>query len=297
MFVPVDCSHCAKPFQVPDAALGQQTLCPWCQQVVRALPVGAPTEAPVAPVPAPKPEPAPAAAPEPAPKPARAIPVTKPLAPLSLDDDEPAKPAAPGPKARGLLSPVAVVAGVGLSLAVMALTVAALGYGSGRVPEALWTEFTPPDGSCAVLLPGAPTEEDVEPNPAGSATGGKRYVARGWYTRSSAWLAWNELEPSFAAVVPKDKDKALTAAAVKAELEREKARLQGTVTKEAEVRFNFAWGVEVHMDTPRGKVVEWLLVTTDGPRPRLYVYGLQGTNITHDSAVVRRMFTSFKLKE
>lgn len=288
MFVPVDCSHCAKPFQVPEAALGKQTLCPWCQQVVRALPVGAPPDAPT-----PAPKPAPETASEPSPKPAPAIPVTKPLAPLSLDD-EPAKPA---PKARGPLSPVSLVAAVGLSLAVMALTVAALGYGSGRVPEALWTEFTPPDGSCSVLLPAAPTEEDVEPNPAGSATGGKRYVATGWYTRSSAWLAWNELEPSFAEAVPRDKDKVFAAGAVKAEVEREKARLQGTVTKEAEVRFNFAWGVEVHMDTPRGKVVEWLLVTSEGPRPRLYVYGLRGTNIAHDSAVVRRMFTSFKLKE
>lgn len=42
MFVPVACSQCGKPFQVPEASVGNSTVCPWCQATVLALPVGAP---------------------------------------------------------------------------------------------------------------------------------------------------------------------------------------------------------------------------------------------------------------
>ncbi len=289
MFVPVSCTNCGKPFQVPESALGQRTLCPWCQAVVTALPVAAPV--------APAPE-------QPAPEPPeRDIPVAKivlPPQPLSLDDApakaRPVHPPAP-PAPRAWFSPITIVIGMVVVIAVTVLTMAVLGFRSGRVFEAGWTEFTPPDGSCAVLLPGPPGEEDVDANPAGSVTGGKRYEARGWYSGTSAWLAWNDLEPGFAASALKDKSKVFTASAIQSELNREKARLEGTVTKEVEVRFNAAWGVEVHMDTPRGKVVEWLLVAPDGARPRLYVYGLRAKNIAPDSAVVRRMFTSFKVNE
>jgi len=37
MFVPVSCTSCGKPFQVPEAALGKLAPCPWCQAVVTAL--------------------------------------------------------------------------------------------------------------------------------------------------------------------------------------------------------------------------------------------------------------------
>lgn len=295
MFVPVGCSNCGKPFQVPDAVVGKPAVCPWCQAAVAALPVGTAVEPP------------PPAATAPAPKwltkyttdRPKAYPLPPAEPPLSLDD-EPSQPARVPPERPSgpVIRPAAVVGWLAVGLAVMALTVAVRGYGSGRVREAAgWAEFVPPDSSCAVLLPGTPVEEDVPANPAGSVRGGSRFVAEGWYTRSAAWLAWNELDPGFAATAAWDRDKALAAAAIKAELDCEKARLQGTVVKEAEVRTSFAWGVEVHMDTPRGKVVEWLLVAAAGRRPRLYVYGLRATNIAPDSAVVRRMFTSFRVNE
>lgn len=285
MFVPVNCTNCGKPFQVPDAALGQLAPCPWCQAVVTALPVSAPV-APPSPEP-PKRE---------APPPPRAVPVAKavrPPQPLSLDDDAPPL-AAPAMESKLILR-----LGVGLAVvvAVTLVTMAVLGYHSGRATQSGWREFTPPDGSCAVLLPGSPDEADVEPNPGGSVTGGKRYEARGWYSGASAWLAWNDLEPGFAASARKDKGKVFVASALQSELNREKSRLEGTVAKEIEVRFQSAWGVEVHMDTPHGTAVAWLLVAPDGPRPRLYVFGLRAKNIAPDSAVVRRMFTSFKVNE
>ncbi|HEY1189500.1 MAG TPA: hypothetical protein VGE74_17750 [Gemmata sp.] len=316
MFFPVGCANCGKPFQVPETALGKSVECPWCQSAVPALPVAKVVEP--APAPAPVPPPAVVEPPpghkSPAPKwlkkytterpkvPARSVLVVKPLdaQPLSLDDEltEPFyPPAPPAPKKRGPFRPVPILVGLTVSFVVMGLTVVVLGYGSGRAQESRWAEFTPPDKSCSVLLPAPPREEPTEPNPAGSVADGKRFVATSWYTRATAWLAWNDLDPTFAEAVAKDKDKdkAFTASAIRAELEREKKRLQGTVTKEMELRLNTAWGIEVHMDTPHGKVIEWLLVAADEPNPRLYVYGLRATNITPESAVVRRMFTSFKL--
>src|SRR5262245_5356467 len=50
MFVPVNCTSCAKPFQVPEAALGKPAACPWCQNVVTALPVAASVPASTLPV-------------------------------------------------------------------------------------------------------------------------------------------------------------------------------------------------------------------------------------------------------
>ena len=297
MFVPVGCTNCGKPFQVPETALGQSTLCPWCQSTVTALPVAEVVEPPAR-------QPAAVTQREPpAPKwrkkATRGIPVAKSAEPKPLSlDDEPAHAPSPGrpPRPRKRFNPVPYIIVAVISLLAMVVTVAALGYGSGRVQESSWTEFTAPDGSCSVLLPAAPTEEDVEPNAEGSVTGGKRYVAKSWYTHAAAWLAWNDLNPAFAKAVSADKDRAFTASALKAELEREKARLQGTVTKEAVVQSTSSWGYEVQMDTPHGKVVEWLLVSASGPRPRLYVYGLWATNISQDSAVVRRMFTSFRIE-
>ena len=257
MFVPVSCSSCGKPFQVPEAALGTLAPCPWCQAVVTALPVAATGEVPQ---------------------------------PLSLD--------AP-PPLRTKVKPLKLLLGIALVVVVMSLTVAILGYGSGRVPESAWTRFTPPDGSCSVLLPGSPREEETNGQPTGSVMGGKRYTASGWYSRTAAWLAWNELEPSFArsTVAAKDKEKVYAAAAIETERNREKARLEGTITKEVEIRFGTAWGIEVHMDTPRGKVVEWLVLVSEGARPRLYAFGIQAKNIAPDSAIVRRMFTSFQANE
>ncbi len=294
MFVPVNCTACGKPFQVPDAALGKSTACPWCSAIVTALPVVATVE-PTPPQPAtsaPRPE---------TPKPV--VPGAKPYQPQPLSlDDAPTNPRSrsrtrPPAASSWMFHPIVIIAGVLISFFAMVLTVAILGYGSGRAQESRWTEFVAPDDSCSMLLPTSPTEEQVEANAPGSVTGGKRFTAKGWYTRSSAWLAWSDLDPGFAAAVVKDKDKVFTASAIQAELNREKTRLQGTVTKEAEIRFQNAWGIEVQMDTPRGKVIERFIVFAEGPRPRLYVSGVQAKNIAHDSVVVTRMFASFKVNE
>lgn len=262
MFVPVSCTSCGKPFQVPEAALGQLAPCPWCAAAVTALPVSAPVAAPKPPAPE----------------------------PLSLDD-APA-PAAPRPKVRI----TTLVVGAAVVLAVTGLTVLILGYRTGRVSDSDWAEFTPADGSFTAALPGRPTEGDVEPVPDGSLLPGKRYTVRKWYARTAAWVAYNDLEPGMAKKLADDSRRVVAAGVLRVARDREVVRLQGTDIKEgAEVRMGDGWGAEVSMDTPNGPAVVRMVVLGTGAHPRLYVYGVQGKSVTADGPLPRRLFSSFRV--
>ena len=57
MFVPVACSACGKPFQVPESATGKPAACPSCRAAVLALP--APPPLSTAPPSRPRPSPSP----------------------------------------------------------------------------------------------------------------------------------------------------------------------------------------------------------------------------------------------
>jgi hypothetical protein len=304
MFVPVSCTSCGKPFQVPESALGKLAPCPWCQAVVTALPVAAP-------IPQPEPAPQPALTAPPAPE------QSKPAAPaqqepLSLEDEPAPEPRAKAP------APVAVRGDsvrpkearpewklpgttilVGLLLVVFgtAGTLLVLHYGSGRASGRGWTEFTPADGAFTVALPGAPDEEPVPANPGGSATGGTRYSVRGWYSKTTVWVAYNDLDPGLVQKLPADSSWALAAAALQAERDREKARLGGTITTEVLFRQDAWRGIELHFDTPRGKAVEWLLLVSSGPHPRLYVFGAEARELTPDGPIASRLKNSFRVRE
>jgi hypothetical protein len=279
MFVPVSCTSCGKPFQVPETALGKLAPCPWCQSVVTALPVATPQpDTPAPPIPLSLDD-----APEPAPaqKPAVATPV--------------APPSTPAPAARSRFPVATVVAGVAIVVVVTAATVLALGYRSGRLPDADWTEFTPPDGSFTVSLPGRPTETDLEPLPEGSLGGGKRYAVRRWYARTAAWVAYHDLEPGLVKKLPDDRTRVITAGVLRVARDREVARLQGTITKEAEIRLDAGWGVEVHLDTPDGPAAIRLVLMGEGKNPRLYAVGVQGKNLTPTNPAGGRLFASFRV--
>jgi hypothetical protein len=298
MFVPVSCTSCAKPFQVPETALGKLAPCPWCQTVVTALPVA--TSLP----PPPPGQPAPAS-PEP-PKPTQ-------QEPLSLDDAEPIDKTAEEqrsptpttrsrkpkrksePKPKRLLVPIfgtlaLVVVGTGATLLY-------LNYGSARLVDRGWSEFTPADGSFTVALPGQPAEEPVDANPAGSVTGGKRFSANGWYSKTAVWVAYNDLEPNLIPKIRADRDRVISAGVLKVEREREKVRLGGTITDEFPFVSTDAWGVELHMDTPRGKVVEWLILVSQGPHPRVYLYGAEAKDLTPQSPVCVRLRGSLQVNK
>jgi len=268
MFVPVACLKCGKLFQVPAAAAGTEVACPWCKGITPALPVAAvPDAAP------------PASAP----------------APLSLDDAEPESADAP-PRPpfrfplRTALVALLVTAGVGVGV------VAVLGYGAGRVAPAAWAEFTPPDGSCTVLLPGAPDEEPVEPQ-ASTARGGLRYVTTGWYSGVSAWVGWQDLDPAWAKEAAGDRDGVFAAAVLAAERDRRVAQVGGTAVAVKPARFGYGPGMIVEMQTPRGPLVEQYVLAPDGPRPRLYFVGVRARTAAADGPLVRKLFNSFRVNK
>lgn len=317
MFVPVSCTNCGKPFQVPETALGKLAPCPWCQAVVTALPVSAPVSPAEQSEQQPsQPQPQPQPAPEP-PKPA-APPQQE---PLSLDDAPPSqqpvakkhaemkvtgqpeparrdatRPDQPGaPKTTTYLIPL-IVGGVLLLVGTVA-TYLALGYGSGRLSDSGWREFTAPDGTFTVKLPGEPAAESVAANPGGSVTGGQRFTVNNWYSKTSVWVSYCDIDPALAAKFPADRDRVLAAGVLQAERERERLRLDGTVTSEFSFRQMNSWGEEIHMDTPRGKVVAWLILAGEGPNPRVYVYGIEGKDVTPKHPVVVRLRDSFRVNK
>ena len=273
MFVPVACLKCGKPFQVAAADAGREVACPWCHASTAALPIAA--------------------------SPPDSGGLTSPgsPAPLSLDDEPaPPKPAAP----RKPFPLVRVVVIAGLSALAFALTLGVLllarGYGAGRVADSAWSPFTPPDGSFTVLLPGTAAEEALDANPsAPELTGGKRYVVRGWYSKTTTFAGWLDLDPAWAKQSAADRDGALTLGLVGAELDRQKAWLGGKTAKDATVRFNAMLGTEVLLDTPRGKAVVRLMVSADGARPRLYFLGFESSAATPEDPAVRKLFNSFKV--
>ena len=118
---------------------------------------------------------------------------------------------------------------------------------------------------------------------------------RNWYSKTAVWVAYNDVDPSLGKKLPADKDRVFAAGVLRAERDRERTRLKGTITKEVEVRSNSAWGVEVHMDTPNGTVIERLLLLGDGPRPRLYAFGIEARELAPESASWRQLFSSFQV--
>jgi hypothetical protein len=298
MFVPVSCTSCGKPFQVPETALGKLAPCPWCAAVVTALPVSVPqsdpqSEQPPAPAPEPESPKQPAPAPEPLSLDDAPAPDQKPVAKRSERLMQKVEPVAP--PARSLFTVATVLIGFVVVVVVMSATVFYLGYRSGKLPDTDWTEFTAPDGSFTVALPGRPTEADVDPVSESSLAGGKSYTVRRWYAQTTAWVRYSNLEPGLVQKLRTDSDRVVAAGALRVVRDRELVRFKGTITKEAEVRLDAGWGVEIHMDTPDGPVVERLVLWSEGALPRLYVYGIQGKHVTPDGAASRRLIASFRV--
>ena len=274
MFLPVACLQCGKLFQVPHAAAGTDVACPWCKATTPALPVaGVP-----------------------------AVPVEE---PLSLDD---ASASPSRPKRRLMAEPVARSsttsrwipnAAIGLLLAavVLGITVGVLQLRTLLFPPT-WSEFAPPDDSCTIALPGRPTEESIEPTPADNITRGLHlYTTQGWYSRSKVWFGWRDLDPVWVKQALMDRDGAITSPVLTAERDLRKERVGGRIVKEATVRFGSNLGLEVQMETSKGKLVERYIAVLDGPRPRLYFMGIESKNATADSADAQKLFNSFRVRK
>lgn len=284
MFVPVACLRCGKLFQVAPAAAGTDVTCPWCREPTPALPVA--TVPPAAP---PPPESATSLPPE----------------PLSLDDAEQlaAPPAGSLVNKQAIVntprprwSPPTVVAVVVGMAVVAAATVALLGYRSGRVSTTGWVEFTAPDGSFTGTFPGTPTATPVEANPLSVVTrGGEEYVGAGWYSGARVWVGWQDLDPAWAKSLAEDKDGAFAAPALEAERDRRVKAAGGTVDKTGTLRSTYGRGLVVQAETPRGKRVEHYILAATGPRPRLYVVGVEAPNLDPDGPLPRKVLAGFRI--
>jgi hypothetical protein len=290
MFVPVACLKCGKPFQVPDAAAGTTVDCPWCKSPTPALPVAGLSQTPPADArgsstPAPVPREIPPAdaggSPTPAGGPTEAIP-TAPVV---------AAPAAAKPRSRFPFKTAIIV----LILSAVAFLVAAgiRGYRTGQVPFYAWREFTPPDGSFRVALPGEPAgPETTEPIADFTMTRpGERYVARSWYAGVTASVGWVGIDPA------RVKDLRLEDLAG-GEADRRKQELGATAWGSGLGNRGNRDGMEYTYETPNGRVIDRMILVRDGPNPRLYVLsysapGLRGP----DHPNVIRFFDSFKVEK
>jgi hypothetical protein len=192
------------------------------------------------------------------------------------------------------------VALVGLGMvAVAAVTVAVLGFRSGRGGASGWVEFTAPDGSFTATFPGTPSASPVAPNPQAAVTlGGEEYAAAGWYSGVRAWVAWQDLDPAWAKKLAEDKDGVIAGPALEAELARRVKECGGTLVENRKktVQATYGRGFGVEVDTPRGKRVEWYVMAAAGARPRLYVFGVEGPKLDPDGPLPARVMTGFRIK-
>ncbi len=276
MFVPVACSRCSKPFQVPSAVAGTTVACPWCKASVVALPVAGVSE--------------PAQAP---------MPVSSPLSipePLSLDP-EPSPTVASAPAQSRKFPFRRAILVVALSVLAFGATLFYRGYHAGRVPESAWNSFTPPDGSCTVDLPGEPTAHPLNALPIAVCRGGEEFITDGWYSGVQAWVGWYDLDPAWAKAAAEDKDGGQIDPILNAGQKQRVDSRKATIRKEGKMLVDEFRARELQIESEAGPAIEWLCVVPTGTHPRLYFFGIQGKNISPESPLARRIFTKFRVNE
>jgi hypothetical protein len=302
MFVPVVCPQCGKPFQVPDAAIGKPTACPWCLATVLALPVGGQSPADAAPIAPPEPTGTNSNTPavgeprrEELPRVESAKPLPEPEL-LSLDDAPPSQQdRAPLGERRRPEFPIGhhacvVLVGLFLVIAVGTITFVILRYKQGHLASMEWKAFTAPDGSCGIDLLGLAREEDSDPE-----HGVRRYVSEGRYSGRTTWIGWRNL--TAAQVQEAHTEKGWVQLREKffdPERDRLKEKFGGYIARDATIGQN-PITVEVRVDGPQGPLIERMIVMPEGPRPRVYFIGMVGKRLDLDGPEVKRLFESFRV--
>jgi hypothetical protein len=297
MFIPVDCSQCGKPFQVPEAAVGKPSACPWCHATVLALPLASPPPSEASPQPSSvtnDKETFDAKEKLGMPASRKEIPSTE---PLSLDDEPSTQPSPKRDLKKAVTrsrSPfywiVAVVVGLVVMAATTALTLTVLQYKQGHWVSMEWQPFAAPDGSCAIDLLGKPTETDSDPE-----HGERRYISEGWYSGTTAWIGWRSLTQ---AQTQEASAKDGWVQFRKFFFDKEQARLKekfgGYVARDATIEQN-PITVEERLDGQNGAVIERMIIVPNGANRRIYFIGMAGKRLDLDGPVVKRFFDSFRV--
>ena len=276
MFAQVACWKCGKPFQVPQAQLGQPVACPWCRETGTPLPVVGVV---------------PEALPDDAPPHVRAV-------AKRVDAKSPAS----GSK-RPWLAPVVVIL-----LSLLVLVVAYLGarYYRGSVPGFVWQRFDAPDGTCRIDLPGGTAEAELPANPKSPITrAGKRFTASSTFTRLGGFVGWYDLDPALIALTrsedvfgpERDRRKAETGWTVEAESSAAKFGSYDPHAKSEKEKNRYFDTLEVRYVGGSTKYVERYVYVTAGPKPRLYVLGVGGGGFDPDGDAAKRVLSSFWFDE
>lgn len=296
MFVPVNCTNCGKPFQVPEAALGKLAPCPWCQSVVTALPGSASQEPKAAsaqeplsldddPVPEPALQSATA-------KPVASPPEQKEKKPRATATVQEPKPAPVSTKRRWLHLVPLLAVGLLIMMTVTATTVGALKRKTGLFASAEWQTFHAPDGSCSVDLLGTPVEDPDAP-----ANGYRRYQSEGWYSGTRTWVGWKDLTTVEAQMATgPDGWHLLRPAVFGPEKDRIKNTFGGYELEGGGTKSFAPVVVEYRFQTPEGLLVERIFVK-DGLRPRVYFVGMVGKRLVPDGPDFDHLFTSFRVND
>jgi hypothetical protein len=255
MFAQVACLVCGKPFQVAKEKLGHRVPCPWCATITDAVPVSVDVQ------------------------------------PLPADGDLTPRPPLRGgegvdapPKHRprvflwaGYAALLLLVAGgvfVGLRL-----------FGGAELAE-----FTAPDGSCRVLLPGAARERPVHREVSDDwLRGGKRYsTTPGWFSRYEGQVGWFDLPAEDAKLIrPDDLFRTLR--------DRRTEELGASPDGEGVVRVDALSGLEVRFANGSVRHVERYLFDPTAARPRVYWVSVGGADFDPDSATARKVLGSLRV--
>jgi hypothetical protein len=132
--------------------------------------------------------------------------------------------------------------------------------------------------------------------------GGQRFATTGWYSRASAWIQWQDLDPVWAKQAAADRDGVLIAPLLAVERDRQRDEVGGTIVREVTVRYAAHLGLEVEMGTRRGQLVERFILATDGPTPRLYCVGIEARTLAAEGPAARgpaaaKLFASFRINK
>jgi len=154
-----------------------------------------------------------------------------------------------------------------------------------------WRPFAAPDGSCALDMLGRASEDpDAE-------AGTKRYVSEGWYSGTTAWVAWRDLTQLQVQQARTEDAWQQFQAVFDAERARLRDKYGGSVTKDATTKFKDPLTHELRLDYPQGRLVERGMVMPGGPRPRVYLVGIAGKRLDPDGPEANRLFDSFRVFE
>lgn len=256
MFAQVACLACGKPFQVDRQKLGSSVPCPWCGKDTAAVPAAVDVQ------PLPPAEPAP---------PAR----------TRREYD------APPPRPRTAAKPFRPL--VWVAYAVLLLFVAGAVFLGVRLFSggSNLNEFTTPDGSCKVLLPGSPREVPVVSTDEFFPSG-KRYVSTpGVFNKFGGEVGWLDLPPEDAKLIrPEDLFRTLR--------ERRAEELGATAEGEAVLRVDSFQGVEVRFAKEKVRHLERYLFDPKAVNPRVYWVSVGGPDFDPDSAVARKAVGSLR---